>query len=85
MSVYEKKSNYQKNNEMVSAALLDKEYHAQFEESVVDDLSDRSHDFSMAEQSFVASYPEVENTYRDSADNDMYIQKPGFHEENKQT
>jgi hypothetical protein len=63
--VYEKKSNYQKNNEMVSAALLDKEY-VLVEESVVDDLSEGSHDFSEAD-CFEASYPELD--MRDSAEN----------------
>ena len=36
---------------MVSAALLDREY-VMVEESVVDDLSDRSHDYSV-EESFI--------------------------------
>ena len=56
----ESKSFFQKNNEMVSAALLDNQY-ITVEESVVDDLShsDRAHDFSVTESYYQKANPEI--------------------------
>ena len=55
LTIYEKKSFYQKNNEMVSAALVDAEY-VMIEESVVDEMSDRGNDFSVAESFLPSDY-----------------------------